>query len=367
MNQPSTFTLNAYQRRQAALLYYFGSMEYLDKIIASVSALTAFTDQTLDYAARVERDKAMRKLGWDEGNLAANWSTHAHPMLRDCLRGLQRQKAMRATEWYDISGVRSALSGMSHYSIDWTLPEEEEKFLALRSEASDLGIRLDETVEHTWTDRDMTWMWDRYRQQFPQLPKFRVRTDVIAETGKRPIRTGVYVPQDDPYGTLQFNWTGNTSGALGPCETLSDLAREYISIVGRDKLWKAPSAAARKPERGEFSDKYFDDWCRTKKHIEFDDWISARNERACATRPCKWYFVELLDGEFETAESSPVDTADRLRCEPGDIVPRSGWWNSPALSGEQSLQFFEQGAKFPDTRKTEWGAVIWYYETDRQK
>ena len=53
-------TLSPQQIRQAALLYHFSSIEFLDTIISRVRALAAFTDRTLDYAIRVERDKAIR-------------------------------------------------------------------------------------------------------------------------------------------------------------------------------------------------------------------------------------------------------------------------------------------------------------------
>ena len=366
MNQEKLFPLNIYQKRQAALLYHFSSMEFLDAIIARVRALAAFTDQTVDYAVRVERDKAMRAHGWTEGHLAANWSTYAHPMLNDCLRGLLRQKQMRATEWYDIAGVRGTLTGMSHFSMNWTLPDEEEKFLDLSGEAGDIESKLDTTINHTWTDLRMASSWDMYQSAFPKMPKFRVRTDVEGESGKRPIRTGVYIPQDDANGTLQFAWTGNNGGALHLCETFSDLALEYLGLVGRDKIWRAPNEATRKMNRAEPTDDYFDDWCREYKKMQFPDSISSRNVRAFVKRPCKWYFIEQITGEFEDEVPVSMHDPDKIRCLPGQIVPRSGWWHSPALPGDQGFRFLAQGLTFPSDSTTEWGAVFWYYEAERQ-
>lgn len=292
MNAPYPFTLSLQQKRQAALLYHFSSIEFLDAIISRVRALAAFTDQTLDYAVRVERDKAMPAHGWAEGHLAANWFKYAHPMLNDCLRALLRQKRMRATEWYDIAGVRGTLTGMDHFLMNWSLPEEEEKIRELSSDAAGLGAQLDSTIYHTWRDLGMESSWNLYKSDMPKVPKFRIRTDVEGESGKRPIRTGVYVPQDDPNGTLQFAWTGNNGGTLGPCATFSGLALEYLAIVGRDKIWRAPNEATRKKERVEPTAKYFDDWCRAHKEMQFTDVISSRNKRAFVERSCKWYFVE---------------------------------------------------------------------------
>jgi len=367
MNQGTTVSLSLYQKRQAALLYHFSSMEFLDQIIERVLALTTFTDQTLDYAARVDRDKMMREIGWTEAHLSSNWSTFAHPMLRDCLRGLWEQKNLRVTEWYDIAGVRSALTGMSHFSMNWTLPEEEQSFRKFSNDARGIAAKLDTTVMHSWTDLHMTSVWEQYQHQFPKLPKFRVRTDVEGESGKRPFRTGVYMPQDDPVGTLQFAWIGNSNGALGQCETLSTMALEYMATVGRDKLWRAPSEALRIPERVEPTDEYFDDWCRTIKRMRFPDEISSRNERAFSSRPCKWYFIERIADEFEDETVETTHDPDRIRCLPGELVPRSGWWHSPAFPGEQGLRHFVQGSNFPDTISTEWGAVFWYFDASRQK
>jgi hypothetical protein len=367
MTSTNSRQLSLYQKQQATLLYYFSSMTYLDQIIERVRALTAFTDQTLDYAVRIERDKAMREAGWSDGDLAANWSTHAHPMLNDCLRGLLRQKSLRATEWYDISDVRGTLTGLSHFSMNWTLPEEEEKFLALSAEARVPSASLDATVEHTWTDRDMCVAWEQHKHLFPGIPKFRIRTDVEGESEKRPVRTGVYVPQDDPYGTLQFAWIGNADGALAPCETLSDLALEYLSIVGREKMWKAPSEAAKQPGRAEITDKYFDDWCRENKRMNFRNSISSRNPRAYTVRSCKWYFVELIDGEFEDDKTVTESAPAGIRCIPGDTVPRSGWWHTPAIGGEQGRKYFDKGSVFPDIKNTDWGIVFWYFERNQQE
>jgi hypothetical protein len=358
--------LNPYQKRQATLLYYFASMAYLDTIIERVRALTAFTDTTLDYAQRVARDKIMRQRGWKEEHLSSNWSTHAHPMLQDCLRGLLSQKALRVTESYDISGVRSTLTGMDHFSMNWTLPEEEIKFRELGSEARAVGNYLDKTISKRWHDYDMTWVWTELHNQFSQLPKYRVRTDVVAESGKRPIRTGVYVPENDEFGTLQFAWTGDSGGALTPSETLSGLAREYANEVGRDRLWTAPDSEKKVPGRVEFTDEYFDDWCRNRKHMNVPDTLSSRNPRAFTSRPCKWFYVEKIEGEFEETDQQQDFSGQRIRCEPGSVVPKTGWWHSPAIQGEGALRYFEAGTKFPELSAIEWGAVFWQYEPDHQ-
>jgi hypothetical protein len=366
MSNPNPVFLNLYQKRQATLLYHFSSTEFLDTITKRVLAWAAFTDRTLDYAQRVSRDQAMRKLGWTEAHLSSNWSTHAHPMLQDLLQGLFRDKALRATESYDISGVSSTMTGMDYVSMNWALPEEEKKFRELEDQASLVGDRLDSTILRRWNDFSMTWAWDQFCKEFARLPKFRVRSDVVTESGKRPIRTGVYVPQDDEFGTLQFAWTGDNRGMLAASDTLSDLAREYAKEVGRDRLWAVPRGVTPISGRPEITYQYFDDWCRTRKAMVFQNKISSRNPRAFIDRPCKWFYVEKIEGEFEEIDHLAESARQRIRCEPGSVVPKTGWWHSPAFQGKQALHYFEAGARFPDVKATEWGAVFWQYEPDRQ-
>jgi hypothetical protein len=48
---------------------------------------------------------------------------------------------------------------------------------------------------------------------------------------------------------------------------------------------------------------------------------------------------------------------------PGEPVPQSGWWVSPALGAEHGRRYFKVGEKFPDIKFTDWGLVIWTYNS----
>jgi hypothetical protein len=52
-----------------------------------------------------------------------------------------------------------------------------------------------------------------------------------------PIRTGVYLPQDDPHGSLQFAWSGGRGGELRECPTFNSIGLDALSAVGRRDLW----------------------------------------------------------------------------------------------------------------------------------
>jgi hypothetical protein len=57
-------------------------------------------------------------------------------------------------------------------------------------------------------------------------------------------------------------------------------------------------------------------------------------KEAFTERPCKWYFVELLEGEFEDSDpeamadpEAPVSKPQRpARKDGGEICTRAGWW-----------------------------------------
>jgi hypothetical protein len=79
--------------------------------------------------------------------------------------------------------------------------------------------------------------WQKFKDQFPRLAKFRVRSDVEGETDKVPVRTGVYVPKNDPHGSLQFAWTGGGHGQLTEAQTFNEIGMDAFHAVGRDDLW----------------------------------------------------------------------------------------------------------------------------------
>jgi hypothetical protein len=58
--------------------------------------------------------------------------------------------------------------------------------------------------------------------------------------------------------------------------------------------------------------------------------------------------------------------AQKLRGLPGQTVPQTGWWTTPALSGDQGRRHFDAGQKFPETNTTQWGDVIWLYNPEQQ-
>lgn len=193
MSVIENYSLNFWQKRQAALLYHFSSMEFLDEIIKHVRALTAFTDYTLPFTARVERERRMRALGWAEAHCDTSWFTNGDARLVGCLQGLLDQKKMRVKELYDIANVRGALTGMSHLLPYWPPPEEREPTSELVSNASAVAANLDTTINHTWTDIDMSWAWEQHQYALPAVRVYwRFRRHARPERDTQQRRAGVH-------------------------------------------------------------------------------------------------------------------------------------------------------------------------------
>ena len=368
---PAAFELNKWQKRQATLLYHFASLDYLKGLKKLLDDFVNGVDITLDLAQQQGRDQFIANERWGVRDTAANFSTYGFSALKEFQRSVNKQIATLKSEYYHATGYNQCTGLLGEVSLGWSTPEEQERFEAGMSAIGKYADPLDTTMQHAWRDEHFPSLWADYCQLFPKVPKFRVRTDVEGQSGKLPPRTGVYVPQDDPYGALQFAWTGHNDGRLFDCETFNDLGLQAVNAVGRDALWtddprllpvvkqpayleafKARRNASLRSEQEHLNDP--------RKAMVF---ISVAG---VTQHPCKWYFVEKIEGEYEDPEPPPDPNAGRLRGEPGEVVSKTGWWHTLAIKGEQGLRHFEQGERFPDTKITEWGSVIWGFDPERQ-
>ena len=185
---------------------------------------------------------------------------------------------------------------------------------------------------------------------------------------KKPPRTGVYAPIDDPYGALQFAWTGDNYGELCDCRTLSQMGLDAVRAVGYESLWNDS------PQLLSFllNSKYLSAF---KKEGYFNE----RKPNAASLHMLiegfsdlrrKWVYVEMLPDAYEDlplAEAAARPPTGRLRAEPNALVPKTGWWHSTAKPNGQALHYFEAGQRFPDWHTTNYGSVIWGYDPDEQK
>ncbi|MFM0157464.1 pentapeptide repeat-containing protein [Paraburkholderia sediminicola] len=112
---------------------------------------------------------------------------------------------------------------------------------------------------------------------------------------------------------------------------------------------------------GTFGDVHQGSVIRTK----FDDTPEARRVVAMSNTG-KQDCIEWCSLVPDTNAPVLPSSSSRLKGNPGELVPQSGWWMSPALGSEQGRRYFEAGQKFPDTEMTDWGRVIWSYSPNDQ-
>ena len=86
-----------------------------------------------------------------------------------------------------------------------------------------------------------------------------------------------------------------------------------------------------------------------------------------------WEDTRYKDGTIPEEEAeylAPPPVAlpgsERIKGHANEIVPRTGWWTTPALQGNDARRFFAQGEPFPDIQHTAYGEVIWTWDADKQ-
>jgi hypothetical protein len=303
ISSTSITTLSSWQKAQAALLYHFASLDYLKELHRMVSNLMdGVVDPLLTLSKSQNRDSALKDPRWGTRNTTENWSNNAWPFLRDFQVSLAKDIAARAFERYEITDANNCFRGISEYSMLWATVEEEERFNDLVKKISDYAINIDQTLDdyhHSrWSDYGFAYSYSEFAAENPKLPKFRVRRDLIGESGKKPTRTGVYVAQEDPYAALQFAWTGGPGGKLRPAKTLNDIGLAALKEVGRKDLWlddeKMFDFAMRSPQVALFKPTIY---MRGTEHRDFA--AGAVAGEAFSDQPRKWYFVEMINGEFK--------------------------------------------------------------------
>lgn len=88
-----------------------------------------------------------------------------------------------------------------------------------------------------------------------------------------------------------------------------------------------------------------------------------------------WEDTRYRDGTIPEEESQYLappaaavlpQATDKLRRQPGEVVPETGWWHTPALQGDAGMRHFTRGEHFPEQKTSQWGDIIWTYDAERQ-
>lgn len=352
------------------MLYYWMSLDYLKGLKGMIDKLMAGTDVLLDLAQSQGRDGLIADERWGVRDTSANWSTYGHSALADFRKSTIKLIAWRANEMYCGTGAYQCAYLLDETSSRWMTQDEEDIFKKQAEAVFSYAFRIDEVAgaggQRTLGDSCMIAHWQDYRGHFPRLPRFRVRTDVVGETGKLPPRTGVYVPQDDPHGTMQFAWTGNGDGILGKVQTYNEAGLAAVKAMGRNAIWQdeqkmmAYVIEALKQKRLQPANGF--DW---KDVDDLDAAWLVLSPQVFTNCPCKWYFVEMIDGEYDDTNEDDDTAAEPLRrpnVAAGTPCPETGWWFTPAQSG--SRRYFKAGETMPSLGG-DYGLTFWQWSPDQ--
>ncbi len=354
-NDPNTptYELSLWQKRQATMIYHFTSLDYLKALLPQIDALIAMAEEMLEQ--RTILDPLMTDERWGVRNTAANWSMGAFPALIAFREGILWHIGKRQDHCYGITGNDQCARMLGEFSMQWATKEQEQAFRDRVDEVYMYASRINGMTQRTWNDRTFWLVWEQIKHLFKRLPKFKVHTAIEGETGKVPPRTGVYVPQDDPNGTLQFGWTGGGTGRFAPmkvCQTFNDIGLDALKAVGRGGLWGDTAGLTKFIEHNLHRCEFF------PSDTAIVDYRVA-NE-SFTERPCKWYFVELLEGEFENSDPDYMGEgpARPKRQEAGEACAHAGWWYT--VASNDAPRYFEQGQIFPAC-DTGYGITLWQW------
>jgi hypothetical protein len=110
--------------------------------------------------------------------------------------------------------------------------------------------------------------------------------------------------------------------------------------------------------------------CDDLKLLTLDPWDDDPNPRFEFDSSIYWMQRFDAESDWPSPEQrhphKPMPAGPRLRALPGDAVSQAGWWWTPALSGESARRYFKEGEELPEVERTDYGAVIWYFDPQRQ-
>lgn len=219
--------LGPWQKKQAAMLHYYSSVEYLKPLYQMVTSLIDnVADPAIELAAIQGRDAGLISKQWGNRDTAQNWSNNAWPFLKDLQASLAGDIAARLNGEYCMTSVMDKLRGIAEYSTAWATSQEKARFNQEMELISDYSIPHDKTCReyhNAWTDSSFTSYYLEFSSTQIQIPKFRIRNDVTACTGEIPPLTGVYIAHGDPNATLQFVWVTGRGAELRPANTFNKI------------------------------------------------------------------------------------------------------------------------------------------------
>ena len=261
--------------------------------------------------------------------------------------------------WEVAHAIRGAWSGISQsvLPLSWLGKEEHKVFdkMSARTDvfASEIRIALNNAFSkgHGFLDQSPEDA-DLYNRDDGSICEGILRTLPLLKEYDYPIEIPTPTPQFDIDYTRACK-TGETVPWTGVWYPETGLDRYSLAFAIKGQPMQPAYHVDRTEEdaRQEAIAQGLD--------LTMEDYDSTEITRAV---PTTWH---PLIANTKTAQAhSP---SGRLRAEPNDLVPKTGWWHSTAKPNGQALHYFEAGQHFPDWHTTHYGSVIWGYDPDEQK
>ena len=362
--------LTRFQKQSIALIYYVTSKPYLEMLLTKLDELIEYTGGVIDLADQQYRDRVLLQEGWGMGDTSANWSTYAYPSLLDFRLGLIRIIEETKQEKYCWTPAYNTARMLGEFQPNWMSEEEEADFKTRFDELYRLCSYYDSFVKppKSWSLFNLFEVINELGLFDHKVPKFKVRNDIRVNSGESIPKTGVYIPVGDRYGAPQFAWTHEETGTfergwLEKCETINALGKQLFSKFNEYTAW-TPSEELRAFAIENLKKKKIDDNFGYVKfgydrQLRLAPSLIARN--VFTTFDCSWYFVELVDGEFEDIgrEETEVFVTPDLKVIGGELCPRTGYW---ILSSQKEKRlYFTKGTLIPKYNK-DWGEEYWVFD-----
>jgi hypothetical protein len=364
-----TSELTPWQKKQAAMLYYFTSEDYLRTLHKMVRDLVnGVVEPMLDLARAQGRDSVLINSVWGTRDTSENWANNGWPILKDLQTSLARTLAGRSSNHFRISAVNECLRGIDEYSLGWMTPGEEAMFGIATRAISAYASGWDTTVTdyaNDWDDYGFAYDYPSFASLNDQIPKLRIRPDLRTKTGELAPRTGVYFSPDEPHASLQFAWAEHGGLRLRLANTFNEFGLAALTAVGRDALWFDKE----KMLRFVLSDPL----AQRIRHEVFADGEpnatlapSAVARSAFTTKSCSWILVEPIPDEFEELSSLSNPTQQLApplkRIIGGNGCMESGFYFTPSVPN--SRRYFAKGDRMP-IMSSVFGDTIWQWDANQ--
>ncbi|MYM70438.1 hypothetical protein GTP45_27050 [Pseudoduganella sp. FT55W] len=210
--------LSPWRQRQVAMLYRYASLDYmkaLDDILSRVieGHTTPAIEQSLaaSYAEVMSSQQRMH-------NDPRLWERKMRETLTEMRQLLREDINARSRGRYRAGSLNHFFKQVCHAdSYDGYRMSDEyhvcEHFVSKYSAPTD-SILVEHLRQQPPDERWFTHHLAQHLLDQPDLPQFRVRTDITARSGESPPRAGVYIRQDDPAAPPQFAWPEKDRGQL---------------------------------------------------------------------------------------------------------------------------------------------------------